>query len=207
MLNNLSNEVLQIYIIKENFFNGYIIYLLDFFYIFMLLTSVLVIINKNAILAILYLICLFLNAAGYFIVLGINFIGISYLLIYVGAVSVLFIFILMLISIRTSEKIETTNNSVALVGLVSLLFIFLLYFCSESHHNIIKNILWPNDLFIVNTNNLFYVTSNSWDSYLAEFTHINSIGNIMYANFSLLFIIACIILLLAMVGTICLVIN
>jgi len=46
--------------------------------------------------------------------LGINFIGLSYLLVYVGAVSILFLFILMLINVRISELVTENNNSIPL---------------------------------------------------------------------------------------------
>jgi hypothetical protein len=62
------------------------------------------------------------------------------------------------------------------------------------------------------TNSLFYnfsikkkltnVTSVSWDGYLAETSHITSIGNILYGNYSIWLIITSVILLLAMVGCI-----
>jgi NADH-ubiquinone oxidoreductase chain 6 len=56
--------------------------------------------------------------------LGINFIGISYLLVYVGAVSILFIFILMLINIRISELLSTTGNSIPLAIMITLSFYY-----------------------------------------------------------------------------------
>jgi NADH-ubiquinone oxidoreductase chain 6 len=52
-----------------------------------------------------------------------------------------------------------------------------------------------------------YVTSITWDGSLAESSHISSIGNIIYTNYFILLIITCLILLLSMIGTICLVIN
>jgi len=65
---------------------------------------------------------------------------------------------------------------------------------------------------MVMTNNLLYhfsikkkltnVTSVSWDGYLAETSHITSIGNIIYGNYSIWLILTSIILLLAMVGCI-----
>jgi NADH-ubiquinone oxidoreductase chain 6 len=60
------------------------------------------------------LILLFSSISCYLIFIGIKFIGISYLLVYVGAVSILFIFILMLINIRISELTVDTNNNIAL---------------------------------------------------------------------------------------------
>jgi NADH-ubiquinone oxidoreductase chain 6 len=50
--------------------------------------------------------------------------------------------------------------------------------------------------------NLTNVTSNSWEGYLAETSHITSIGNTLYGSYSIWLIITSIILLLAMVGAI-----
>ena len=64
---------------------------------------------------------------------------------------------------------------------------------------------------IISNNSLLYkfiftklanVTSMTWDGYLAETSHITSIGNILYGNYSIWLIITSIILLLAMVGSI-----
>ena len=51
-----------------------------------------------------------------------KFIGLSYLLVYVGAVSILFLFILMLINIRVSELISDTNNNIPLAILTIIGF-------------------------------------------------------------------------------------
>jgi NADH-ubiquinone oxidoreductase chain 6 len=55
---------------------------------------------------------------------------------------------------------------------------------------------------LLNTDKLSFVSSNVWDGNLAETSHITSIGNIMYTNYSIWLILTSIILLLAMVGTI-----
>ena len=54
-----------------------------------LISGVLVITSKNPVIAVIFLIAVFVNVAGYLILLGIGFIGISYLLIYVGAITVI----------------------------------------------------------------------------------------------------------------------
>jgi NADH-ubiquinone oxidoreductase chain 6 len=61
--------------------------------------------------------------------------------------------------------------------------------------NLIKHVGSFND----NTN---WLISNQWDSNLVEVLHITSIGNVLYTNYFLWLILASIILLLAMVGTI-----
>jgi len=71
---------------------------------------------------VLFLIGLFLALACYLILIGLSFIGLSYLLVYVGAVSILFLFILMLINVRVSELLSYTSNSIPLAILVGITF-------------------------------------------------------------------------------------
>jgi NADH-ubiquinone oxidoreductase chain 6 len=59
--------------------------------------------------------------------LGFNFLGLAYLLVYVGAVSILFLFILMLINVRISELLSNTSNSIALAIFITIAFIYPLY--------------------------------------------------------------------------------
>jgi len=149
------------------------------------------------IVSVLFLIGLFLCISAYLILTGLNFIGLSYLLVYIGAVSILFLFILMLINVRISELLIDSINSIPLAILVGSFF------------NYFVNNVLP---YMVMTNNLLYhfsikkkltnVTSVSWDGYLAETSHITSIGNILYSNYSIWLIITSIILLLAMTGCI-----
>jgi NADH-ubiquinone oxidoreductase chain 6 len=79
-----------------------------------LVSGILIITSKNPIISVLYLILLFGSISCYLILIGLKFIGISYLLVYVGAVSILFLFILMLINIRVSELISDTSNTIPL---------------------------------------------------------------------------------------------
>jgi len=187
----------MLYIVNEMTFSGYNTYTLDLLYIIAILLGILVIISKNPIVSVLFLIGLFLCISCYLILTGLNFIGLSYLLVYIGAVSILFLFILMLINVRISELSTDNLNSIPLAMLLGSFF------------NYFVNNLLP---YMVISNNLLYyfsikkklanVTSVSWDGYLAETSHITSIGNILYGSYSIWLIITSIILLLAMVGCI-----
>jgi NADH-ubiquinone oxidoreductase chain 6 len=90
-----------------------------------LISGIFVIVSKNPIISVLFLIGLFLCISTYLMLLGMTFIGIAYLLVYIGAVSILFLFILMLINIRISELQGNTNNSLPLALITG---IFLYYF-------------------------------------------------------------------------------
>jgi len=117
----------NLYIIIYTHLQEYIINYLDIFSILSICCAILVIINKNPIVSVLFLICLFVLISGYLILLGMNFIGISYLLVYIGAVSILFLFILMLINIRISEIQNETKNSLPLAIIISISFYIALY--------------------------------------------------------------------------------
>src|SRR6201746_1256940 len=112
----------MLYILKEMVFNGYKDIFLDFLYVISIICGILVIISKNPIVSVLFLIGLFLSISCYLIMLGLNFIGLSYLLVYIGAVSILFLFILMLINVRISELLVDTSNSIPLAIIVGSFF-------------------------------------------------------------------------------------
>src|SRR3978361_1411275 len=104
----------SIIILNETFTNGYSTEILDFISLISVLCGILVIVSKNPVVSVLFLIGLFLSISSYLLILGINFIGLSYLLVYVGAVSILFLFILMLINVRVSDLLSATSNSIPL---------------------------------------------------------------------------------------------
>ena len=210
----MTNSLL---LLNETFTNGYRAEALDLISLASIFSGVFVIVSRNPIVSVLFLIGLFLSIACYLLVLGINFIGLSYLLVYVGAVSILFLFILMLINVRISELISYTSNSIPLALLIAVSFNYFVHeilpldFSSLNVKNIsgyitfdefIKYINGFFNLSISDSSENMFVTSKIWDGSLAETTHITSIGNIMYTSYSIWLIITSIILLLAMVGAI-----
>ena len=72
-----------------------------------ILSSILVITSKNPVISVIYLISLFLNASLFLIIKGIYFLGISYILIYIGAITVLFLFVIMMINIKLTDILES----------------------------------------------------------------------------------------------------
>lgn len=188
----------MLHIIKESTFSGYNVISLDIIYVLAILLGTLVIISKNPVISVLFLIGLFLSISCYLILTGLNFIGLSYLLVYIGAVSILFLFILMLINVRISELLIDNINGIPLAMVLGSFFI---YFVNSVLPYMV--IAFNSFLYRIKTNvKLANVTSVSWDGYLAETSHITSIGNILYGNYSIWLILTSIILLLAMVGCI-----
>lgn len=208
------------FLLTDNITNGSNHIFLNFISLAAILSGLLVIISKNPIVSVLFLIGLFLTISGYLMMLGLNFIGLSYLLVYVGAVSILFLFILMLINVRISELVSDSSNSLPLAVLIGIVFNSIIYIdniFSLSQVLRIKNNFFKSDLGLLSLKSdsanstgfksdtggdISYVSSNIWDGSLAETSHISSLGNVIYTSYPIWLIITSIILLLAMVGAI-----
>ena len=186
-----------------------------------LFSSILVITSKNPVIAVTFLIAVFVNAAGYLILKGIGFIGISYIIVYVGAITVLFLFVIMMINIKLTDILETgsqytKNLPLALaIGSVFLYEIFNIMPFSLNNVSAISallNILTNSNLFILNsdisalssvdTAPLLALDPNISDTTFTNFLQIQAIGQGLYTYGAVWLILSSIILLLAMVAPI-----
>lgn len=206
-------------------------FLLDLLAFGAILSSVLVITAKNPVIAVLFLISVFINAAGYLILLGVGFIGISYIIVYIGAITVLFLFVIMMINIKLVDILEvgsayTKNLPLALA--VASLFIYeifsILPFISAGAQNIsafspaglsnfgldILNSL--NQLVLGspeghNISPALSVVNTSFqpgiaDTSFTNFLQIEMLGQGLYTYGALWLILSSVILLLAMIAPI-----
>jgi NADH-ubiquinone oxidoreductase chain 6 len=171
----------QLFAIYDILSNGYTIEYLDILSVIALLFGIAVIVNKNPIASLLSLIGLFASISVYLILSGLTFIGFSYLIVYIGAVSILFLFILMLLNIRTSELQSNNINSIPLALFITILLNYALFqllpysiAIINSYNNKLSNIIYYlptskyNDIIThisknidINTANVMFVTSNS----------------------------------------------
>jgi NADH-ubiquinone oxidoreductase chain 6 len=135
----------NIILLNDFITNGFKIEFVDFLFLLSIFFGIFTIVSRNPIVSVLFLIGLFINISGLLILVGYNFIGLSYILVYIGAVSILFLFILMLINIRISELLSESNNNIPL----AILIVFLFY-------NILGQILPTN------------LTDNTFLSYLSD---------------------------------------
>src|ERR1700760_2189925 len=196
-------------------------FLLDVLAAGAILSGILVITSKNPVIAVLFLISAFVNAAGYLLLLGVGFIGISYIIIYVGAIAVLFLFVIMMINIKLTDILETgtqyTKNLPLAISIVSL-FIFIIFTIIPFNFNnvpalsiLLDKMTYLNSILsssnavsinlinsIVNNN---FVTSLS-DVIITDFQQIEVLGHGLYTYGAVLLITLSVILLLAMYATI-----
>lgn len=123
-----------------------------------LLSGVLTITAKNPVISVIYLIFTFVFAAGYIILIGIQFIGISYIVIYVGAIAVLFLFVIMMINIKLTDILETgtqyTKNLPLAISIGSL-FLYLIY-------SIIPFNFYNVPSLFISGHNFIQQTTNTW---------------------------------------------
>jgi len=183
-----------------------------------LFSSVLAITSKNPVISVIFVISTFVNAAGYLILLGVNFIGISYIIVYIGAIAVLFLFIIMMINIRLTDILETgaqyTKNLPLALAIGSSFIYTIFTIVPVSYKDVsslsgLLNIFTDLNGFLLNTssvvvnNNIFdysYVPSVA-DTIFTSFSQIQSLGHGLYTYGAVLLIICSIVLLLAMFST------
>jgi NADH-ubiquinone oxidoreductase chain 6 len=182
-----------------------------------LLSSILVITSKNPVIAVIFLISVFCNAAGYLILLGVGFIGISYILLYVGAITVLFLFVIMMINIKLTDILETGSQytkNLPLALAIGSLFIYEIFTIMPFTFNNVSALSSLLEL-LTNLNNLLLNSDTSSfvnilntvnptvaDTTITSFLHIQAIGHGLYTYGASLLIICSVILLLAMTAPI-----
>ena len=158
--------------------------------IIIITSSLLVIISKNPIHSVLFLILVFFNTSILFLFSNAEFLAMVVLIVYIGAVAVLFLFVIMMLDINITKLRQTFLNYLPIglfVGFIILLELF----------------------YVVSQSKLNFVQTSSIDNNISNQILDNTkiIGNILYTDYFLLFQISGIILLVAMIGAIFLTIR
>ena len=153
-----------------------------FFYIFAgvtCLAGLMVISSRNPVHSVLFLILAFFNSAGLFVLLGAEFLAMLLVVVYVGAVAVLFLFVVMMLDINFAELREGFQRYMPLglgVGGILLTEILFVFFNREE---------MPKNMNLV-----------------SEVSNTRALGRVLYTDYIYLFQVAGLILLVAMIGAI-----
>lgn len=153
-----------------------------FFYLFagiMLASAFMVVISKNPVYSVLFLILAFFNAAGLFILIGAEFLAMLLVVVYVGAVAVLFLFVVMMLDINFAEMRAGFQKYLPLGLIVGGILVFELV--AAMYGDAFKGATLPEASEIANTTRL---------------------GGVLYTKYIYLFQVAGLILLVAMIGAI-----
>ena len=162
-----------------------------FFYIFSIIaviSAIMVTVSKNTVHSVFFLILDFISISCLFIMIGAEFLGMIMLIVYVGAVAVLFLFVVMMLNVaqQKNQWFNSEENSGHIpVGLIISTIIFF--------ELIIVIGGWKYKPDLLDTNNLFTTS---------EMSNTHSLGQVLYTEYIHVFQISGMILLVAMVGAI-----
>jgi NADH-quinone oxidoreductase subunit J len=159
------------------------------FYVFatiLMVAALCVVTARNPIHSVFFLILAFFNAAGLFVLLGAEYIAMTLVVVYVGAVMVLFLFVVMMLNINF-EKLRAGFISYLPLGIAVALVLFI-----EIGGLLYASILTPAPLAPV--------SSAIPDA--AQMSNVKAIGVVLYTDYLLAFQLSGVILLVAMIGAI-----
>jgi NADH-quinone oxidoreductase subunit J len=159
---------------------------LNLFYIFstiLILSALVVVSSRNTVRSVMFLILAFINASALFILLGAEFIAMLLIIVYVGAIAVLFLFVVMMLNVDKEElKMEFNRNLPVLMSIAIVIFCEIMLFVKFS------------SVKYYEIKSLFPTPDNVHNS--------KALGNIIYTDFILPFQLSGAILFVAMIGAI-----
>lgn len=165
---------------------------------------------KNPIHSLFLLILVFTNATGVLLFVNIEFLAMLLLIVYMGAISVLFLFVIMMLNIRLLELKESfwkySVISFYLVGILILQFLlFVIYniYSELTNTSLITEINYVT-LISISKENMYYM---NWAKNFLWLRDIKVLGALLYTYYSFTFIMVGLILLLAMISAITLVLK
>ncbi len=159
-----------------------------FFYFFSfiaVISAIMVTVSKNTVHSVFFLILDFISISSLFIMIGAEFLGMIMLIVYVGAVAVLFLFVVMMLNVAKQKNTwfkSSTNSAHIPIGLLVSIIIFF-------------------EVIIV-IGGWKYKPELSNKIFISDITNTHSIGNVLYTDYIHLFQLSGMVLLVAMIGAI-----
>lgn len=169
--------------------------LLHYFFLrLQLLTSILVVLSKNPIHSILFLVLLFIESTVTLILFKIEFIALLLIIVYVGAIAVLFLFVVIMLKLKIDAFIFSAVFPAVVGGLVVSFF----WYRSLTALGVWSSADVSSEVDIFNP----FIYEN-FDS----FQDLDSLGQVVYNYYSVCFVVAGLVLLVALIGSIVLTLN
>jgi NADH-quinone oxidoreductase subunit J len=152
-------------------------------------SALMVVLSRNSVHSVLFLIFTFFNAAGLMVLLGVEYIAMTLVIVYVGAVAVLFLFVVMMLDVDIDQwRHGFTKHLVAGLGVAVILFTQLAAVLYAGY--VAKDI----DKMTAPT----VVTSEQ----VIHYSNAEHIGFVLYTDYAYVFLLASLVLLVAMIGAI-----
>lgn len=162
------------------------------FYLFaslMLMSGVMVIQSRNPVYSVLFLILVFFHGAALLLLLGLDFFAMTFLVVYVGAIAVLFLFVVMMLNINLAEIQERRLRYLPVGGVLGVLFVL--------EGLVILDVDLVPQVGYIDT-----MVWTDWTATLGMVSNMHTMGRLLYTYYGLYFLMASLILLVAMVGAI-----
>lgn len=166
------------------------------FAILSIISAAMTIAASNPVHSVFYLIFTFVNVSALFFLLGVEFLAVIFLIVYVGAVSILFLFVVMMLNIKLVEWTESLTRFVPITLVIGLIFLSQATTVLDSFSN-------TNLLSTTSTSSSWLtIEFIDWVRSFINFTNAEILGQFLYTDFSYLFLLSSMILLVAMIGAI-----
>jgi NADH-quinone oxidoreductase subunit J len=159
----------------------------------LILSGLWVSVSLNPIESVLFLILAFCNTAAILFIFNVEFLGLLFIIIYVGAVAVLFLFIIMMLNIKNQDNFALNSSYIKNIYDKIKFFLFLFL--------IIGLFLFLQNSFAQDTF-LFFDRNFDFVSVFDKLNNIDVIGQVLYNYFISCFLLAGLVLLIALIGAI-----
>ena len=146
-----------------------------------LLSAVLVIISKNPVYSALFLILSFCNASALLFLLKLEFLPITFLVVYVGAIAVLFLFVIMMLNIKISEIKKQSMHLLPVIILLVCIFAAEVSLMTRIEFSSLSFTFIHSDFFIDKSN----ISLSFIDSTVASLNdhNLRSLGQILFTEY------------------------
>lgn len=124
-----------------------------FFSSLAIMSGVMVIRSKNPVNSVLFLVLVFSNATGLLILVDLDFFAMIFLVVYVGAIAILFLFVVMMLNIKIVEINENILRYLPIGGLIGMIFLFEIFLMV--YHDLAP-LLHFSDLSILTTSSIHW---------------------------------------------------
>lgn len=175
---------------------------LSLFYLFAsiaFVSAIMVIGARNPIHSVLFLILVFCNAAGLLLLLEVEFLAMVFLIVYVGAIAVLFLFVVMMLNVKVIEFHENISRYLPIGGFIGIIFLLEILLVVD---NDLIPILTTSAEMNSTLGEALPSTIILWVNKIHSLTNIEVVGQLLYTYYFYWFLVASLILLVAMIGAI-----
>jgi NADH-quinone oxidoreductase subunit J len=144
---------------------------------------------KNPVHSVLFLILTFISVAGLLLLLEVEFISLIFIVVYVGAIAVLFLFVVMMLDIKISESKRNLFQYFPIGSALGIAFLIEIFI-------VLTKSFEPNFYYA------FYESDIDWLASIDYITDVGALGQILYTSLFLYFLIGGLLLLIAIIGAI-----